>query len=137
MNIFKFILNSKEPEVSRWDEVKIFLNLMVRPEQCSGIKEITKARKTKKKPHKKLNSRIYMHKHKQYMRRVYSIESRSHNKVLITLVVCSFFFMKSISESFLNYLNIYRWQWSYPYIWHHFSLPCPYSNIRAADLITG
>lgn len=52
MSIFKFILNSKEPEVSRWDEVKIFLNLMVRPEQCSGIKEITKARKTKKPPQK-------------------------------------------------------------------------------------
>lgn len=44
MNNFKFILNSKEPEVSGWDEVKIFLNLMVRPEQCSGIQEITKAR---------------------------------------------------------------------------------------------
>lgn len=117
MNIFKFILNSKEPEVSGWDEVKIFLNLMVRPEQCSGIQEITKAR--------------------TYLHAVYSIESRSHNKVLITLVVSSFFFMKSISESFLNYLNVYRWQWSYPYIWHHFSLPCPYSNICAADLITG
>lgn len=52
MNIFKFILNSKEPEVSRWDEVKIFLNLMVRPEQCFGIQEITKARKTNKKPSK-------------------------------------------------------------------------------------
>lgn len=63
MNIFKFILNSKEPEVSRWDEVKIFLNLMVRPEQCSGIQEITKARR-QKKTHKKLNYRIYMHKHK-------------------------------------------------------------------------
>lgn len=49
MNIFKFILNSKEPEVSGWDEVKIFLNLMVRPEQCSGIQEITKARRQKKK----------------------------------------------------------------------------------------
>lgn len=52
MNIFKFILNSKEPEVSRWDEVKIFLNLMVRPEQCSGIQEITKARRQKKNPQK-------------------------------------------------------------------------------------
>lgn len=52
MNIFKFILNSKEPEVSRWDEVKIFLNLMVRPEQCSGIQEITKARRQKKNPTK-------------------------------------------------------------------------------------
>lgn len=47
MNIFKFILNSKEPEVSRWDEVKIFLNLMERSEQCSGIQEITKARRQK------------------------------------------------------------------------------------------
>lgn len=53
MNIFKFILNSKEPaEVSRWDEVKIFLNLIVRPEQCSGIQEITKARRQKKNPQK-------------------------------------------------------------------------------------
>uniref|UniRef100_K1QJV8 Protein FAM221A n=1 Tax=Magallana gigas TaxID=29159 RepID=K1QJV8_MAGGI len=46
---------NKEPQVSRWDEVKIFLNLMVRPEQCSEIQEITKARR-QKKTHKKLNS---------------------------------------------------------------------------------
>lgn len=58
MNIFKFILNSKEPEVSRWDEVKygetraVFRN----PGDNKGKKT--------KKPHKKLNSRIYMHKHK-------------------------------------------------------------------------
>lgn len=53
INSFNFILNSKEPEVSRWDEVKIFLNLMKRPEQCPGIQEITKARRQRKH-----NSRI-------------------------------------------------------------------------------
>lgn len=137
MYIFKFILNSKEPEVSRWDEVKIFLNLMERPDQCPGIQETTKARRQRKQLILVFTCINTSKSSTLYMRRVYSTESQSYItiKVLTKLVICRYFFFHEVSITI--WLNIYRWQWSYPYMGHHFSLPCPYSNICAADLIIG
>lgn len=90
-------LNSKEPGVSRWDEVKIFLNLMERPDQCPGIQETTKARRQRKQLILVFTCINTSKSSTLYMRRVYSTESQSYItiKVLTKLVICScFFFLK-------------------------------------------
>lgn len=108
MYIFKFILNSKEPEVSRWDEVNIFLNLMERPEQCPGIQEITKARRQRKQLILVFTCINTSKSSTLYMRRVYLTESQSYItiKVLTKLVICRYFFFLSFHNYLVEYLQM-------------------------------